>query len=61
MSRALVGVLLEGPADPGQADAPKPIAATRTAAATAVAISPGVGTDGRAACAAGPLGRPVTV
>ena len=49
MNRALVGVLVEGSGPAEQAQAPSPIAASRTAPAATVAIRRAGGIGGRAA------------
>lgn len=61
MSRALVGVLFDGPADPSKAHAPQPNPAARTTPAPTTAIIRLTDTAGRAACVADPVGGPVTV
>lgn len=59
MSRALVGVLVDGPADVTRMPTPSATAVITNAEAIPITTGP-VATGGRAACAARTGGRPVT-
>lgn len=61
MSRALVGVLVEGPTDPTNAASPSPNAPSTQATATRSATRRARGIAGRAACAADSWCGPMTV